>query len=507
MMKLKKIPLMQFLFEHRLGLVGGVAALAATLVLWGCQPFGSNPSGRDDARSGTEAKIERVVTGLTTAYRIQGEPLQKMKLSDRMGYYGVPGVSVAVFIDGRIEWARGFGWADAEQQTPVTPETLFQAASISKPVAALAALSLVEEGVVVLDQDVNHYLESWKVPPGKQGDDNPVTIRGLLSHTAGMTVHWFPGYAASARLPTLEQILAGTAPANTEAIVNDEVPGKEYRYSGGGYTVLQRLVTDVTGEAFAPFLAKRVFEPLGLENSTYEQPLPESRHQQAASAHAFLGVPIEGRFHTYPELAAAGLWTTPGDLAQIAIEVQQSLRGESNRILSRDMTEQMLEPVLDSYGLGFATFESGGHRYFGHNGSNEGFRCELVASHEGGFGTVIMTNGERGDSLYGELLRAIAGAYGWPGFESRERKAIPLDDAMKRELTGTYEVPGLGELRILQHEGTLVLDGLIFSKERLYVSDNDLLFSLSGQDIGLERAQDGSVTALVSELIVAKKTK
>jgi CubicO group peptidase (beta-lactamase class C family) len=504
MMKLKKIPLMQFLFEHRLGLVCGIA-LATILASWGCQRDGPNPSSRDAAKRGTEARIGRVVAGLTPAIQIQGEPFQRMKLQDRMEHYGVPGVSVAVFIDGRMDWAQGFGWADAEKKSPVTEETLFQAASISKPVAGLAALSLVEEGVVALDRDVNDYLKSWKVPPGKQTSDHPVTIRGLLSHTAGMTVHGFPGYASSAELPTVEQVLDGTSPANTAEIVNDAVPGKAWRYSGGGYTVLQLLMTDVADEAFAPLVAKRVFEPLGLNHSSYEQPLPESRRPQSASAHTATGVPIEGSFHTYPELAAAGLWTTPSDLAQIAMEVQRSLRGESNRILSRDMTNEMLEPVLNDYGLGFGLFERGGRRYFGHGGSNEGFRCRLVASLEGGFGAAVMTNGERGDALTAELLRAIGAEYSWAGFESQERKAIALDDAMKKDLAGTYEVPGLGELQILQEDGKLLLDGLIFSKERLYASDTDSLFSLNGQDIEVERADDGTVTALTSGSIVAKR--
>ncbi len=495
---------MQSFFERRLRQVCG-AALVTTLALWGCQPDDPNPSSRDDGKNGTEAKIERVVAGLTPAISIQGEELRGMKLQDRMEYYGVPGVSVAVFADGRIEWARGFGWADAEQKTPVTPGTLFQAASISKPVAGLAALSLVEEGVVALDRDVNGYLESWKVPPGEQNDEKPVTIRGLLSHTAGMTVHGFPGYASSVELPTVEQVLDGKAPANTAAIVNDTVPGKEWRYSGGGYTVLQHLMTDVTGEAFASVLAKRVFEPLGLKNSTYEQPLPESRRQQAASAHTAAGAPIEGLFHTYPELAAAGLWTTPSDLAQIAMEVQRSLRGESNRILSRDMTEQMLEPVLNDYGLGFGVFERGGRRYFGHGGSNKGFRCRLVASFEGGVGVAIMTNGDRGDTVGDELLRAIASEYGWGGFESEERKAITLDATDLEQLSGTYEIPDSGEVQVILEGGKLYLDGLVFAKELLYASEPDRLFLLNGFQFEVERAADGSVVALASGSIVANR--
>jgi CubicO group peptidase (beta-lactamase class C family) len=344
-----------------------------------------------------------------------------------MKHYGVPGVSVAVFKDRRILWARGFGLADSETGRPVSEDTLFQAASISKPVAGLGALRLVEEGAIDLDRDVNEYLESWKVPAGKQSAKNPVTLRGLLNHTAGMTVHGFPGYPASAELPTLTQILNGEPSANSIPIRNELTPGTERRYSGGGYTVMQRLMTDVTGKDFPSLLQEKIFGPLGLKNSTFRQPLPKSRRPQASSAHDSRGQRIEGLYLTYPEMAAAGLWTTPSDLAEVAIEVQRCLRGESNRVLSRAMTEQMLEPGLEGHGLGFATVELGGHRYFEHSGGNKGFRCILIASRGGGFGAAIMTNGDRGHDLYNELLRSIAEEYGWPGFEAEHRLQKSLE--------------------------------------------------------------------------------
>jgi CubicO group peptidase (beta-lactamase class C family) len=419
-------------------------------------------------------------------------------------------VSIAVFTDGEMLWARGFGLADAETGEPVTENTLFQAASISKPVAGLAALSLAEEGVIDLDRDVNDYLETWKVPPGKQSAEKPVTVRGLLTHTAGMTIHGFPGYAASAEVPTVTQILDGEPPANTEPIRNDLVPGTERRYSGGGYTVMQLLMTDVTGKDFPSLLEEKVLGPLSLKNSTYRQPLPESRRPQAASAHDSKGQRIEGLFHTYPELAAAGLWTTPSNLAAVAIEVQRSLRGESNRVLSQTMTQQMLETGLEGQGLGFGTSELGGHRYFGHGGSNEGFRCRLVASREGGFGVAIMTNGERGGALYEELTRAVAEEYGWPGFEPRVREAVTLTDAQKLEIAGTYETEGLGEseifvLEISLEEGELWMSGIMFDRERVYAIGPDELFVRSGYDMSVERAPDGTVESIRGAGLELKK--
>jgi CubicO group peptidase (beta-lactamase class C family) len=452
-----------------------------------------------------EAQIERIVSGLSHPIQIKGEEPERFRLEDRLANCGVPGVSVAVFKDGEILWARGFGLADAETGRPVTAETLFQAASISKPVAGLAVLRLVEEGILDLDRDVNGYLESWKVPPGKQSLDNPVTLRRLLTHTAGMTVHGFPGYAASAEIPTLVQILDGEPPANTEPIRNDLVPGTERRYSGGGYTVMQRLLIDVTDKDFPSLLDEKVFQPLGLENSTYQQPLPESRRPQASSAHDTKGRRIEGLFHIYPEMAAAGLWTTPSDLVAIAIEVQKSLIGKSNRVLSREMTEPMLEPGLEGQGLGFVTHERGSHRYFGHGGSNEGFRCSLIASREGGFGAAIMTNGERGGEVYEALLDSIAEEYDWPGFEREEREATTLDDAQKQAIAGSYAMEGVGEVEIFIENGELWMSGIIFDRERVYASGADSLFVLSGYDISVDRNADGTVKSISSAGLVLDK--
>jgi CubicO group peptidase (beta-lactamase class C family) len=445
-----------------------------------------------------DVQIERIVSSLTDSIQIKGVEPRRYELATRLVHYGVPGVSIVVFTDGEMLWARGFGLADVETKQPVTENTLFQAASISKPVAGLAALRLVEEGVIDLDRDANDYLESWKVPPGKQSAENPVTVRGLLTHTAGMTVHGFPGYAASAEVPTVTQILNGEPPANTEPIRNNLVPGTEMRYSGGGYTVMQLLMADVTDKDFPSLLEEKVLGPLGLKNSTYRQPLPESRRPQAASAHGSKGQRIEGLSHTYPELAAAGLWTTPSDLAAVAIEVQQSLRGESSRVLSQAMTKQMLKPGLENHGLGFGTSERGGHSYFGHGGSNEGFRCRLVASRDGGFGTAIMTNGERGGDLFEELTRAIAEEYGWPGFESKQRDAVALDDSQKKEIAGVYEAPGMGEIDLFIDDGELLMNGIIFYRERVYASGPDELFVLSGYDISVERAKDGTVESIRS---------
>jgi len=347
-----------------------------------------------------EQKIQRIQNGV--------------KLADRMVALHVPGVSIAVIHEGKIEWARGFG-VTRLGGPPVTPDTLFQAASISKPVAAMAVLRLVQSGKLDLDTDVNQYLKTWKIPDNSFTGKTKVTLRELLTHTAGLTVHGFAGYASDAALPTLIQVLNGEKPANSEPIVVDTEPGTIWRYSGGGYVVAQQLLQDVTGQPFPKLMQDTVLEPIGMTRSTYEQPLPANRLAEVAIPYRQDGKPVPGGQHVYPEMAPAGLWTTPSDLARYAIEVQKSLHGESNRVLSAAMVRQMLTPRLNHQGLGPGVGGDAQHPYFTHGGANEGYRCNLVAYNDGD-GVVIMTNGDNGGQLASEMLHSVAREYGWPDF-------------------------------------------------------------------------------------------
>jgi CubicO group peptidase (beta-lactamase class C family) len=358
-------------------------------------------------------RIRRVEQGLLAPVITDGEPAG-MSLAERMRHYRVPGVSVAVINEGRIEWAKGWGVVDAGGAVPVDTATLFQAASISKPVAALAALRLVEQGRLSLDTDVNASLTSWKVEENGHTAMSKVTLRRLLSHNAGLTVHGFRGYAEGEAVPTLVQLLDGSAPANSARVRPDTMPGAIWRYSGGGSSVAQLLMQDATGRDFAGLVRELVLVPAGMAHSTYEQPLPPSRHAHAAVAHRTSGEPLPGRWHTYPELFAAGLWTTPSDLARLAIEVQRSYAGASAQILSPAMTREMLSLQAGDYGLGFGVARGDGWTSFSHGGSNQGYRAILYVFADRGQGAVIMTNGDMGGALMGELMRGIAEVYDWP---------------------------------------------------------------------------------------------
>jgi CubicO group peptidase (beta-lactamase class C family) len=333
---------------------------------------------------------------------------------DRMAHDHVPGLSLAGIHNGTLAWTQAFGVARAGGE-PVTPETMFQASSIGMPVTALAVLRLVEQGKLSLDVDVSGYLRSWKLPTNRFTEERKVTLRELLSHTAGATVHGFPGYAAGEKVPTLVQVLNGESPANSPAVTIDFVPGTEFRYAGGNYTIIQQILIDVTGEPFPELMQEIVLQPLHMVHSTFQQPIPHKLRPLIAMPYDKDGNAIEGGPHTYPEMAVAGLWTTPSDLALFAVGIQDALAGKPGAILSRATAHQMLQPVLEFYALGFAIAGDGPHRYFSHPGANAGFAGFLFA-YEKGDGLVLMTNGQNTKALGLEIIRTLAKQYAWTEF-------------------------------------------------------------------------------------------
>jgi CubicO group peptidase (beta-lactamase class C family) len=408
---------------------------------------------------GTMQEIEK---GLLPANTIQGRPRPGMDLLERMKRYHVPGVSIALIDKAALAWAQGYGVRQAGEAVSVTPQTRFQAASISKPVTGLAVMRLVQNGTLDLDADVNNYLHSWQVPENEFTSENKVTLRGLLSHTAGLTVHGFPGYVAGEANPSLQQILDGEPPANTQPVRVEQVPGSQWQYSGGGYTVMQLLLEDVTGRPFPAWMRAAILEPLQMEHSTFEQPLPAQYAGEAATAHRGDGRPVDGKWHVYPEMAAAGLWTTPSDLARYVIELLHASAGRSDRILSQEMTRTMLTPVLNDHALGPRVETFGDSLAFQHAGGNAGFRCFMVGYTGLEQGAVVMTNGDNGDVLMMEIVRGIARVFGWPNFQPAEKTVCPVDPGLYDKYEGDYrfvDFPALGA-RIHRVKERLVMESL-----------------------------------------------
>jgi len=338
-----------------------------------------------------------------------GGPLDAAAVQALMTQFHVPGVSIAVVKDFKIDWAKAYGTADAETGAPVTTATMFQAASISKTIAAMASVRAAQDGRFSLDQDVNSILKSWQLPGGAFTKDRAVTPRMLMSHTSGTGDGFgFPGYAPGAPLPTVVQILDGVSPSSLRQVRLERPPLTGFKYSGGAVMIEQLALTDAVGKPFEQIAREWILDPIGMSNSTYEQPLPVSRQQQAARAHDRNGARRGDSWHVYPEQAASGLWTTPTDLAKFVIEVQQTLLGRSTRVLSKASMHEMVTPVgVGPFAVGFQMEKRGEGWYFMHGGSNWGFQCDMVGHRVKGYGMVIMTNSDSGGALIQELRKRI----------------------------------------------------------------------------------------------------
>jgi CubicO group peptidase (beta-lactamase class C family) len=367
------------------------------------------------------ARIARVESQVPPMV-IEGEAPIALTLEQWMKAFNVPGLSLAVFERNELVWAKAYGVKQAGGSDPVALDTLFQAGSISKPVTAMAALRFVEAGKWTLDQNINDKLISWKIPENEFTRTEKVTLRRLLSHTAGTTVHGFPGYAVNQPVPTLVQVLDGEKPANTPPVRVDIVPGTQQRYSGGGTTIVQLMMVDQLEKPFPQIMMETVLQPLGLQHSTYEQPLPPDRAARAATGTQADGTSVEGRWHVYPEMAAAGLWTTASDLARIAIEVSRAYGGTSARVLSQSMAKQMLSIQSAGFGLGFAL--GPGRDQYGHNGSDDGFQAYLTAFADTGSGVAIMANSDNGAFLFEQIAASVASEYKWTSFRARKPPAF-----------------------------------------------------------------------------------
>ncbi|MCY1018511.1 serine hydrolase [Pyxidicoccus sp. MSG2] len=476
---------------HRLALVALTSCTAVALLT---AADTRKPSTEWMARPSEAARIARVEAGLPTV-TLPGEKPMRLSLERWMELYKIPGVSVAVFEKNALVWAKGYGVKQAGGTDPVTPDTLFQAASISKPVTALAAVHYAEAGKWSLDANINDALGTWKLPENEFTKTEKVTLRRLLSHSAGTTVHGFPGYAVTDPLPTVEQVLDGAKPANTAAVRVDTVPGTKTRYSGGGTTLVQLMMVNQLKKPFPQIMRETVLTPLGLKHSSYEQPLPAALAPMAASGTRFGGESVEGQWHVYPEMAAAGLWTTPSDLGRIAIEVSKARAGKSKRVLSQAMAKQMLTKQSEAFGLGFQL--EGDKDRFGHGGSNEGFQCALIAFADSGSGVAIMTNSDSGGLLIDPIASSVAAEYGWKSYVPRpENSFIQLDlfarlkgtDAaldwyrsMKRDGTGGKLTPGdlnnLGYRLLSEGQGADAMKVLKANVE-LYPEDSNAYDSL-----------------------------
>jgi len=469
-------------------------------------------------------EIARLENGLVPTVRIKGQPT--MNLVQRMMYHRVPGVSIAVIKDFKVDWAKGYGYKDFSTKEPVTDTPLFQAASDRQTVTAAVVMREFQEGKFKLDTDINQYLKSWKLPDHSFTAQTKVTIKNLLNHSGGITVHGFRGYVPGEPVPTFLQVLEGQAPANSSPIRVDTEIGKSFSYSGGGYCILQQILMDIEKKPFPELMNAIILTPLGMKDSFFQQPLTPEMETRAAVGHMAIGMPLPEKWHIYPELAAAGLWTTARDLATFAAELQLAIQNKSNKLLSQETAKLMLTPYVTEFnGLGFFIQSKNGSTYFHHGGANEGFNVFLIAHRDKGYGAVVMTNSDVGYRLYNEIIRGIADIYGWEQYLSEPYEPVTLTPDQRSALCGKYTIDS-DHLLVITQDGERLyarqtflpaVEILPISDSRCVRTDQDVIYEFKRKEgspevIQVIEHQDGKTdtysphsaeTVIPGELILA----
>lgn len=428
-----------------------------------------------------DERIARVENGIHAEGR-------KWTIEARMEALKIPGVSIAVIRDFKLDWAKGYGYANISEKIKVTPSTLFQAASISKSLTGVGILKLAQENKLKLNEDINNYLKSWRFPYDEKSGGKTITLYNLLSHTAGTTVHGFRGYRNGTQIPDVVQVLNGEKPANNPPVRSEFAPGEKVQYSGGGTTIAQLVVMDVAGKNFSAYMNDDVLQPLGMSSSFYQQPSENQKHN-LATGYLFDKSEVPGKYNLYPEEGAASLWTNPTDLSKYIIETQLSLKGSSAKVLNQDNTRLRLTPYKNDAGLGVFINSIGNAKYFQHSGANEGFRALYTGDFEKGNGVVIMVNSENNKIIH-ELLLTVANIYKWDGYAD---SGIKLSEKELKIFEGYYQAAFNSDfyLQILIKEKQLMLRQLWDGKEIIFEAQSELEFFNKEMQFPLKFSRDG----------------
>jgi len=439
-------------------------------------------------------RIAEVERRLTSPVLIEGAEQVFHSLAEQMEFYKVPGVSIAVINEGKIEWAKGYGVREVGTDSPIDANTLFQAASISKSVSALGALHWVHEGALALDRNINDFLASWKIPENEFTIARPVTLRHLLSHQAGLSGQLMGAYVKGEQVPTFLQMLEGAPPAKTEPVRVVSEPQTEFRYAGAGYLIALQAMVDLLGRPYPDLMEEAVLGLVGMERSGYFQPLEYGSVENVATGHDGMGSVFDGYWETMANLAGGGLWTTPSDLCLFAIEVQRALRGESS-IISRELAEAMLTVQIGSYGLGFFLRGEDENLAFGHGGDNGGYHNYLFAYAKRDQGVAVMTNGGRGSYLYPEILRSVGIVYDMAALKPSVIVPVRLPLEILLNYAGRYVFGDFRSAEITIEDAHLRMEG---DDGRIFVwypdAENHFIDTVTGWELEFIFNQDNEVT-------------
>jgi CubicO group peptidase (beta-lactamase class C family) len=450
-----------------------------------------------------EAQIEQFENSLSGRIKINGD--KTYTINKRMAFHNAMGMSIAVIKDYQVIWAKGYGWADKAEKKPVTTETLFEPGSISKSLNAVGILKLVQDQKLDLHTDINTYLSSWTFPYDDVAKGKKITLSHLLSHSAGLTVHGFPGYDLTSVIPSVQQVLDGLPPANTPPVRSAFEPGLKFQYSGGGTTISQLILTDITRQPYDVYMYENVLKPMGMVNSFYSQPPPVEKRPWCASGYYKNGSRVPNKFHVYPEQGAAGLWMTPTDLCQFIIETQLAYEGRSAKVLNQEMTKLQLTPYIDANAaMGVFIDDRNGTLYFQHSAGNAGFCGQFYGSLKGGNGVAVFLNTDS-YALIPEVLNSVATVYKWKGFVEPENKStVKVKEKILRSYIGVYNVHGAGLTHIVKRKDGYFLcaDGVgskmhfsnttdFFNVE--FASEKHFFTDDSGNVTGYSRSLNGEV--------------
>jgi CubicO group peptidase (beta-lactamase class C family)/imidazolonepropionase-like amidohydrolase len=443
------------------------------------------------------ARIGRIERRLLPATPLSTDTDSGWTVLDRLQAHHVPALSVAVIHDGKIAWSRTYGVRSVESSDPISDATMFQAGSLSKPIATLGVLRLLAERGVALDEDVNRYLKRWKVPDNRFTQAAPVTLRHLLSHRAGATVRGFDGYRRGATLPTLVDVLNGAAPANSPAVTIDTIPGVSTRYSGGGFEIAQLAVEDVTGQRFDRWMQANLFDRLRLTRTTFSHIRETANAGDIAVGHTNAGQPVDGGWRVLPEMAAASLWSTPRELARVVLAMQRAANGDTLAGMPRSLTAPMFTLHGENQGLGVGLKGAVPYR-FSHSGSNDGYRAMMIGYLDRAEGIVVMTNGDNGDALLMEYVRAVAREYGWADLTPRTRRVIAVPASVRSALVGQYQLAPNWRIEVREEQGRLVAGPVGRRPLPLFAESDSTFFftAVEGLELAVKAREGDQVTAI-----------
>ena len=402
-----------------------------------------------------------VEQGLRQPVVFESETVPTFSVLERLSFYKVPGLSFALIDNGKVAWSNGYGNLSSSSDKPVTRNTVFQAASLAKPVTAFAVMRIHDKGKIDINKPINVYLKSYQLAGAQPGAEKLISFENLLNHSSGLSAGGYMGYAQGDAIPTDVQTLLGQVPANTKPVTVELAAGKQVMYSGAGYTVAEVALQDEFGKPFEQLMDTWVLQPLNMQHSSFDMAYPQQADVEIALGHDSTGAVIEGGWRVHPEQAAAGLWSTAENLANFAVELTKGYHGKSE-IISQRSARQMLAPVkpgenLSAYfggqpAMTFVTDGEGERFLFKHSGGNSGYRSFMIMYPETGDGAVFLTNSDAGFSVGFDMIRAASSVYNWPDYKAKAYRKRKVDRIQQRRLLGDYEFENGLQVSLLNSE-------------------------------------------------------